>query len=399
MLERMNIVSKHTLFSNSATGSKHVQDGLSNEDSVLTLEHDDYQIVAVADGHGARECFRSEIGSRLAVDVAVKNLELFAQTIKRYDLYSYLEQEKERDELVRSLIQDIVDHWNQYVYADIKAYPIQDDEYERAQTLSSIYQKGMYLTNIYGSTLLAALMTPEYILIVQQGDGTCAVFNEDGSLDDPMPEDDLCIRNLTTSLCDKDAAKRMGYVFIDRRENDPMALFLASDGVERSFYDTIHLSAFYAELCLELCELEGADLETYLSHLLPQISERGSRDDVTMAGLMDAGRIMAAREALTRTVNVARKMDLMKSAETILKQETNTKKHYVRESEKIEHEIHDVDDKILELEEKKSHLLQDLEKMKTMHTSQILVCKEAETEFDEANGMFVRSLMALEEGD
>ncbi|WP_290172267.1 protein phosphatase 2C domain-containing protein [uncultured Dubosiella sp.] len=203
----MNIVSKHTLFSNSATGSKHVQDGLSNEDSVLTLEHDDYQIVAVADGHGARECFRSEIGSRLAVDVAVKNLELFAQTIKRYDLYSYLEQEKERDELVRSLIQDIVDHWNQYVYADIKAYPIQDDEYERAQTLSSIYQKGMYLTNIYGSTLLAALMTPEYILIVQQGDGTCAVFNEDGSLDDPMPEDDLCIRNLTTSLCDKDALR------------------------------------------------------------------------------------------------------------------------------------------------------------------------------------------------
>lgn len=392
-------MSKNTLFSHSVTGTKHLQTGLINEDSVLTLDKENYQIFAVADGHGARECFRSEIGSRLAVDVAVKNLEIFAQTVEHYDLYNYLKKEKERDELIRSLIQDIVEQWNQYVYADIKAYPIRDEEYERAQTLSSIYQKGMYLTNIYGSTLVASLITPQYILLIQQGDGSCIVLNEDGFLDSPIPEDDLCIRNLTTSLCDKDAAKRMRYVFVDRTKQDPIAIFLASDGIEQSFADQLHLSAFYAELCLEMLDLDVQDLDLYFTNLLPQISERGSKDDVSIAGAMDLERMVQVKDVLSHTVKVARNMDLMHNAQSAYKQETSTKNHYIRESEKLLKEIEDVNEEIYELQEKKSHLLHDLDKVKSLYSSQIIVCKEAQCAFDEANGIYVRSLMALEEGD
>lgn len=393
----MNRVSQTTLFSNSTIGARHLLQQMTNQDSCQTAAGQDYQIFAVADGHGATECFRSEIGSRLAVDVAIKNLELFAQTIKKYDLYSYLSRPKERDELIRSLISDIVAQWNQYVYADIKAYPIKEEEYERSQTLFSIYQKGMYLTNIYGSTMIAGLVTPEYIVLFQQGDGTLVVLEEDGTIDDPMPEDDLCIRNLTTSLCDKDAAKRMRYVYMDRKEKDPIAMIAATDGVERSFGDNIHLSAFYAELFYELSELDEEEVGAYLANLLPQISQRGSQDDVTMAGLFDAGRIGPVGEILVKTVQTARSMDTMKSAESTLKQEITSKNHYIRESEKLHHELMDVENEMKALEKHRQDIIREIDQIQKKHMSTLIACKEAKNVYDKANCMFIQSLIALEE--
>lgn len=390
-------MSQTTLFSNSTIGARHLLQQMTNQDSCQTAAGQDYQIFAVADGHGATECFRSEIGSRLAVDVAIKNLELFAQTIKKYDLYSYLSRPKERDELIRSLISDIVAQWNQYVYADIKAYPIKEEEYERSQTLFSIYQKGMYLTNIYGSTMIAGLVTPEYIVLFQQGDGTLVVLEEDGTIDDPMPEDDLCIRNLTTSLCDKDAAKRMRYVYMDRKEKDPIAMIAATDGVERSFGDNIHLSAFYAELFYELSELDEEEVGAYLANLLPQISQRGSQDDVTMAGLFDAGRIGPVGEILVKTVQTARSMDTMKSAESTLKQEITSKNHYIRESEKLHHELMDVENEMKALEKHRQDIIREIDQIQKKHMSTLIACKEAKNVYDKANCMFIQSLIALEE--
>ena len=393
----MNRVSQTTLFSNSTIGARHLLQQMTNQDSCQTAASQDYQIFAVADGHGATECFRSEIGSRLAVDVAIKNLELFAQTIKKYDLYSYLSRPKERNELIRSLISDIVAQWNQYVYADIKAYPIKEEEYERSQTLSSIYQKGMYLTNIYGSTMIAGLVTPEYIVLFQQGDGTLVVLEEDGTIDDPMPEDDLCIRNLTTSLCDKDAAKRMRYVYMDRKEKDPIAMIAATDGVERSFGDNIHLSAFYAELFYELSELDEEQVGAYLANLLPQISQRGSQDDVTMAGFFDAGRIGPIGEVLVKTVRTARSMDTMKSAESTLKQEITSKNHYIRESEKLHHELMDIENEMKALEKHRQDIIREIDQIQKKHMSTLIACKEAKNVYDKANCMFIQSLIALEE--
>lgn len=390
-------MSQTTLFSNSTIGARHLLQQMTNQDSCQTAASQDYQIFAVADGHGATECFRSEIGSRLAVDVAIKNLELFAQTIKKYDLYSYLSRPKERDELIRSLISDIVAQWNQYVYADIKAYPIKEEEYERSQTLSSIYQKGMYLTNIYGSTMIAGLVTPEYIVLFQQGDGTLVVLEEDGTIDDPMPEDDLCIRNLTTSLCDKDAAKRMRYVYMDRKEKDPIAMIAATDGVERSFGDNIHLSAFYAELFYELSELDEEQVGAYLANLLPQISQRGSQDDVTMAGFFDAGRIGPIGEVLVKTVRTARSMDTMKSAESTLKQEITSKNHYIRESEKLHHELMDIENEMKALEKHRQDIIREIDQIQKKHMSTLIACKEAKNVYDKANCMFIQSLIALEE--
>lgn len=388
---------KRTVFANSAMGFKHRQMALANEDAFALLDKDSYKIIAIADGHGARECFRSEIGSRLAVDVAIQNLEVFAQTIDKYALFPHLQNPEDQEQLVRSLIQDIVENWNQYIYADIQAFPIQEEEYMRAQTLSSIYQKGMYLTNIYGTTLLAALICESYILILQQGDGLCVQVDQQGNVSYPVPEDDLCIRNITTSLCDKDAIKRMRYVLIDRNEADLAALFLSSDGIEKSFNDTIHLSAFYAELCRELEELDDLNIEYYFDHLLPIISKRGSKDDVSIAGWIDQEQIENIDSKLAQYVQVAHNMDEMKRAEDQLHQEQNTKKHFHLECDKIDQRLQSLDQHINELKQEKEDLKKSLAAMEAKCSQQTIGCKKAEHALQEANGRYIRSLIALEE--
>ena len=390
-------MNKNTLFAHTTTGYKHIQMDLANEDSVDLWQNDPYQIIAIADGHGARECFRSEVGSSLAVDVAIQNLKLFAQTVDKYDLDHVLQNEEDREALIRSLIQDIVDNWNQYVYADIQAFPIREEEYQRAQTLSSIYQKGMYLTNIYGTTLLSALITENYILILQQGDGVCICVDQNGFLYQPMPDDALCIRNITTSLCDKDASRRMRYVWIDRRQADTVAIMIASDGIDKSFQDLIHLQAFFGELCLEIKDLDQEKIQSYFAHLLPEISKRGSKDDTSLAGWIDPSKIEAVKKELEHYVQVAHNMDRLKSAENRLHHEKNAKKHFDMEKGKLESRVQKIEKEIEALQEEKIELRKNLDALEMLHSKQVNACKDAQHSLDEANGRFVRSLMSLEE--
>ena len=38
------------------------------------------------------------------------------------------------------------------------------------------YDRGERLEHIYGTTLIAGLLTESYLLLIQQGDGRCVVF-------------------------------------------------------------------------------------------------------------------------------------------------------------------------------------------------------------------------------
>ena len=63
-----------TALSGTQIGSVHVRDGRPIQDAVRTWVEGDSAVVAVADGHGHHEHFRSDVGARLAVDAAVDAL-------------------------------------------------------------------------------------------------------------------------------------------------------------------------------------------------------------------------------------------------------------------------------------------------------------------------------------
>src|SRR5437016_12445291 len=61
----------------------HIESGLKNQDAIQDVISDDAAtaVLAVADGHGSELCFRSDTGSRLAVETAVELLRQFADTL------------------------------------------------------------------------------------------------------------------------------------------------------------------------------------------------------------------------------------------------------------------------------------------------------------------------------
>jgi hypothetical protein len=153
------------------------------------------------------------------------------------------------------------------------------------------------IAHIYGTTLIAALWLPECLILLQQGDGRCDVFYEDGSVDQPIPWDERCHENVTTSMCDSDAAASFRSCVIDRKETPVMACFLDCDGVEDAYHDSDETMAgvhtFHKHLILKLLSMQEAEFDEYLEEFLPEFSAfgifgpTGSGDDVSVAGIVD----------------------------------------------------------------------------------------------------------------
>jgi hypothetical protein len=83
--------------------------------------------------------------------------------------------------------------------------PLTLDERAKCDRYLDRYDRGEKLEHIYGTTLIAGLLTDKYLLLLQQGDGRCDVFDANGEVSQPIPWDDKCFANVTTSLCEDDA--------------------------------------------------------------------------------------------------------------------------------------------------------------------------------------------------
>ena len=350
-----------TVFSESVMGWKHEKNNGVNEDACGVFDGRDFKIIAVADGHGACECFRSHIGSRMAVESALEILMSFKKSVDEFHLLVNLHKYDQRDELVRFLIHDLIELWNARVLEHVGQFPISSEEYNLAPSLSMVYQRGKYLTNIYGSTLLCAILSEDFLLVLQQGDGCCVVLDEDGHILHPMPLDDICVRNMTTSLCDRDASKRMRYVYYDLSRVKFGGIFLASDGVENSFGDEVFLDAFFAELCRELSGLDVSVVSSYVRGLLGEISERGSRDDVSLAGIFSRDFLCDKKGVLDLYVRLAKKMFALNDAKKVCLQNQRQKDFLDCEFERSEAGLKEVEQSLNELLERQVGLFRKRE--------------------------------------
>ena len=64
-------------FAASVHGKKYFERGLPCQDFSSELEFDSVQAIAIADGHGGKDYFRSDTGARLAVETAFDRLNYF----------------------------------------------------------------------------------------------------------------------------------------------------------------------------------------------------------------------------------------------------------------------------------------------------------------------------------
>lgn len=257
-------------------GKSHVQNGLSCEDYSATYSDDQVSIVAISDGHGDKNCFRSDKGARYACEIAISLCRQFQNITNHIDDIDQCDFES----LVVSLESDIADAWKDKVLSDANAHPFSDEELLSAsEQAQGVYRNGQRLEKAYGCTLIFSMSTANYWLSIQIGDGKSIAAYKDGVFVEPVPTDENCLGNRSTSLCNSNAKESFRHYYSKVK---PIAAFVSSDGVEESF-DQAGLYNFFFSLAYWTKE-EGFDsAKAKIENLLPQISEGGSGDDVSVA--------------------------------------------------------------------------------------------------------------------
>jgi serine/threonine protein phosphatase PrpC len=278
-------------------GSSHKKSGKECQDYSHRLPwtscKNDKAMAAVADGHGDDSCFRSQKGAELACLRAING-------IREFVINFQLSQEKDKDKEIKTLIKHIICEWQVCVEDDYNKDKERDKKSnfkEKELILASEkrrkqYENGEALNRAYGTTLIAAAVTGDYWFGIHIGDGRFTVLNQDGSFEQPVPWDDRCFLNATTSICDDDAAERARYFFsLNSPENPPpAAVFLCSDGVDDN-YPVEENEKYLYELCRKITRAFAEDgfvsAKKQLEDLVEKFANEGKGDDTSVAGFID----------------------------------------------------------------------------------------------------------------
>lgn len=260
-------------------GESHIRNGLTCEDYSAAYSDEFVSIIVVSDGHGDKNCFRSEKGSKYACEISVNLCRQFQDITNHIDDIAHCDFEG----LVASLEAEIVEKWKNKVLSDAQIHPFTEDELSKAsEQAQDAYRAGSRIEKAYGCTLIVAMVSANYWLAFQIGDGKCVAAYNEGVFVEPIPADENCLGNRSTSLCNSNAKELFRHYYSSTK---PIAVFVSSDGVEESFdlaglYNCLYSVAYWLkEDGFEVTKLK-------LDDLLPRISEGGSGDDVSLAAMV-----------------------------------------------------------------------------------------------------------------
>ena len=282
-------------FAHSEKGASHEKHGIVCQDYSDHADKPNMSIAAVADGHGSEQYFRSDVGSRFAVEAALEGIQGVIQSDPFGD-----EAISEKDGLskMETLGKYIINTWREKVDEHEKDHPVRDDpkvpglpEKYRSRYLREDNRR--YVYRAYGSTLIAVAMTDSYWFGLHIGDGKCVVLYDDGKWEQPIPWDDKCFLNECTSICDDDAIHEFRYWIGPLKGDDsrgrPVAIFAGSDGVDDTFpihENERHLRGLYRTVVLSFANDGYESASAQVKAFLPTLTKRGSGDDISIAGVI-----------------------------------------------------------------------------------------------------------------
>ncbi|MDR2392700.1 MAG: protein phosphatase 2C domain-containing protein [Treponema sp.] len=284
-------------FSTTVTGISHTKHGKGCEDFSLhypSPEDKSTEPVAlaiVADGHGDDNCFRSAMGAEFAATAAKDAIIKFVDGLKQRPSKEVFER------YIRDLVKHIIMKWHGKVEKDYTDNPITDEEMAKVEEkYQKRYAAGKDLHHAYGTTLIAAVITQEYWFGMHIGDGRFTALYPDGTFAQPVPWDDRCYLNVTTSICDDDALEGARTCYAPASEMLPAAVFLCSDGVDDNYpveENEKHLYRLYRTIALTFTD-DGFDSTCgQLKDLANAFATKGKGDDTSIAGIIDLEAVKA----------------------------------------------------------------------------------------------------------
>jgi hypothetical protein len=276
-------MSKWMALSASVRGASHERSGQDNQDAVRIKNPtgtDDVLLLAIADGHGSTRSFRSDRGSAMAVECALRELGHFVRQLGDAPISQVRNHARVRWPSA------LLAAWKSAVRADLAIHPFTALDFAAfPEPPPIVTQDGELSVNgylAYGATLLAVAITRHYILYSQLGDGDILVVHADGVVSRPLPRHHEFQSNQTVSLCSHHAKAEFQVQVHSNRGTAPALIMASTDGYANCFNDDEGFFKVGADF-LEYLRLEGTHfVGEKLEEWLRQSSHDGSGDDITV---------------------------------------------------------------------------------------------------------------------
>jgi serine/threonine protein phosphatase PrpC len=243
------------------------------QDFSISRQGNGYAIAAVCDGHGASPYFRSGKGAKLAAEIGLSATEEFITRVSGDLLTSADDVNRQLSQLEKC----IISRWGDAVYEDFLRYPYSDSEIAK---IPSDWGFDDSVYSVYGTTMLLAAVVDKYWFGLQIGDGRIVELTANSEWREPVPWDDNCFLNATTSICDLSAADEFRHFYSEKL---PAAIFLCTDGVSESYRDKRDFYGVFDSLSRTLVFEGIVHGKQKLQKELPEISAGSHGDDVSIA--------------------------------------------------------------------------------------------------------------------
>ena len=325
-------------------GASHIAENKVCQDYSLSINTDGLCVAVVCDGHGGKRYFRSDKGAEIAAKITGEKIKEFVENFDKslisgkpftQSLAKSDPKKTSSDDLFsifNRLFTSIVSTWYAQIEKHAKENPLTDKERSICEPeWIAEFENGVKIEKSYGSTLMAVVFTKEYWFAFHIGDGKMISLQKNPIFSEPVPWDDKCFLNKTTSLCDNNPLDEFRYCYCGDG-SFPDAVFLGSDGMDDSFGATENLADFYIKVASSIVN-DGKD-KTFndIKIILPNLSKKGSQDDMSLAIVFDELRI-------SENLEVYKKWQLKKiDAEIAEKRKRTVKFETEKQQKKAEYE-------------------------------------------------------------
>lgn len=258
-------------FYHSVKGQSHEERGIACQDFSNYQAYDNYAIAIVADGHGSKKHFRSDVGSRLAVKATLRTVRSFYRDPEEFETCFAADPRR----VILKIEKQIILRWNREVAKHFIQNPVTAEE---KVPFTEEQFAAIRTESIYGTTLVAVIVGRKFTFGIQIGDGSLVVIAEDAQAEMPIADDESCPANLTASISNSNAIDMFNsfYTF-----DTPLAVFASTDGLYTSFRSSEDFLDYHTIIASHLIQLQ--DFDKIVLRNLAKRTHYGTQDDISLA--------------------------------------------------------------------------------------------------------------------
>ncbi|MBP5362791.1 MAG: protein phosphatase 2C domain-containing protein [Ruminococcus sp.] len=278
-------------FSHSVMGASHEKTGLVCQDSSAYKVCDDYAVCVVADGHGSKKHFRSNLGSKFAVEATISTIDRFYTDKESFEECL----PKNHKMIIKNIQKQIISDWNALVEKHIKNNPVTEEEKSK---FTEEEFEAIPPESYYGTTLIVGVAGKNFTFGVQIGDGTLVAIFDDGKAVMPMEYNEAAPANVTASMCNSNAAGMFSAFYRDKHKL--IAMFTSTDGLYTSFGSEFDFLDYHTIITSHLYDIEN--FKKIVVNNLTKRAHFGTEDDISLSCIYNEELLNEKRELIESEV-------------------------------------------------------------------------------------------------